>query len=743
MRFGRPIVGLLTLLYLCSPSLGVETTFWQIGSYDEFLQGTLKGISLSKQGDLTLAPEAQAIFSPDEAMSLALAKDADGNIYLGTGHQGKVFRVDRNHKSKLLFTAQEPDIFALAVGPDGNLYAGSSPDGKVYKITPDGKSTVFFEPKTKYIWALEFDAQGKLYVGTGDLGQIYRVDASGKGELFYDTKQSHVMCLRVDHEGNVVAGSEPNGLIYRITPAGKAFVIYQASLPEVHDLAIDADGNIFAATLGGAGSKGSQELLIAPPQNGQGAAVATITVTASASSDNLAKSQTPIPPSKNPSFNRNIPKPQGLPQLELGSGRGALIEIHPDSSVDTLWSANNESIFGLALRGHHVLFTTDSNGRIFDLDTAPNANLRILTETHEALTTRLLTSGDDLYAATSSAATLFQVGGALNREGTYESQVKDTKFISRWGVLAWRGDVPKGSSIEFYARSGNSDHPDATWSDWAGPYTSPQDSVMTSPPARYVQWKAVLHGTGNASPTLDDVTLSFLNQNLAPEIHSFNVSASVERLGAAASAQLANAITVSAGQGISYNITSAATPKMPITLSWQADDPNGDSLLYSIFVKSEDEQEWHLLKDKLTQANYMIDPTALADGKYVAKLVASDEPSNPPSQAKKAELLSAPFWVDNTPPEVEVIKQTSHGDSADIQFSAEDETSPLRDAETSIDGQDWKDIASDDGIVDSRRELFTIHLAHLVPGEHVLSLRASDTSGNIGVGKAVITVPGK
>ena len=125
---------------------------------------------------------------------------------------------------------------------------------------------------------------------------------------------------------------------------------------------------------------------MAPPQNGQGAAVATITVTASASSENLAKSQTPLSPGKNPSFNRNTPKLQGLSQLELGTGRGALIEIHPDSTVDTLWSANNESIFGLALRGHHVLCTTDSNGRIFDLDSSPNANnLRILTQTHEAL----------------------------------------------------------------------------------------------------------------------------------------------------------------------------------------------------------------------------------------------------------------------------------------------------------------------------------------------------------------------
>ena len=173
---------------MASSAFGVETTFWQVGSFDEFLQGTLTGLSLSKQGDVTLAPEAQAIFSPEEALALSLARDSHGNIYVGTGHQGKVFRVSPDKKSSLLLTAQEPDIFALAVGPDGNLYVGSSPEGKVYKVTADGKSSVFYDPKTRYIWALQFDAQGRLYVATGDKGQIFRVDPSGKGEIFFDTQ---------------------------------------------------------------------------------------------------------------------------------------------------------------------------------------------------------------------------------------------------------------------------------------------------------------------------------------------------------------------------------------------------------------------------------------------------------------------------------------------------------------------------------------------------------------------------
>ena len=186
----------------------------------------------------------------------------------------------------------------------------------------------------------------------------------------------------------------------------------------------------------------------------------------------------------------------------------------------------------------------------------------------------------------------------------------------------------------------------------------------------------------------------------------------------------------------------APSGKAPITITWQADDPNGDQLVYALYVKATDEREWHLLKDKIHQSSYTIDPTALADGKYVARLVASDEESNPPNLARTSELLSAPFWVDNTPPDVEVLRQTVTGFAAEVQFAAEGSTSPLQSAETSLDGQDWRHVLSDDGIVDSRKETFTLKLTHLAPGEHVLVLRASDTAGNIGVGKAVIRILG-
>ena len=764
--FMKPVTKLLLLLLAIAiaaplPLAGVGTSVWQVSDFNEFLQGRLTGISISQDGELELAPQAKAIFNPEEALALSLVADRRHNLYLGTGHQGKVFRVTPGGKASLFFKAQEPDVFALAAGPDGDLYVGSSPDGKIYRVTPEGKSSVFYNPNTKYIWAMLFDSQGRLYVATGDQGKVLRVDRTGKGKVFFDSNQTHIMCLAFDHQGNLLAGSVPDGLVYRIDPNGKAFVIYQADLPEIHDLAVDGQGDIYAAALGAQGPKGVP-LMLMPPTPTMTLPTQVMTVTADTQNGPLEESKAPaqkqkkpVPPTEKkrvaPSFIRPGTSGGGITGLLIPHSRGEIIRISLNSAAETLWNSNSESAYGLALLGKKVVFSTDSNGQIFELDpTQFGENLTLLTETHESVATRLLREGDNLYIATSNVAKLFRMGAAAEREGEYESRVNDAKFISRWGVISWRGKAPAGSSIEFYTRSGNSKRPDQTWSDWSGPYRDQDGSQISSPPARYIQWKAAFRGSQSARPALDDVSVAFLNQNLPPDIQSFNVSNAGERTsaGSSPSEPTASAVSVSVTSipQITYADpvqTAQAGARNPVILTWKASDPNGDNLVYSLYVKSGDETKWHLLKDKIKSSSYMIDPSSLADGQYVALLVASDAPSNPPATARKDQMLSSPFWIDNTPPVVSVEHSEVKGSRAVVQFRVEDTISPLHNAQISVGGKGWQEIDSDDGIIDSRIETFTVKADKLAPGEHIITLRAYDVAGNAGVGKAVVEVPGK
>jgi len=140
-----------------------------------------------------------------------------------------------------------------------------------------------------------------------------------------------------------------------------------------------------------------------------------------------------------------------------------------------------------------------------------------------------------------------------------------------------------------------------------------------------------------------------------------------------------------------------------------------------------------LLKDKLRDNFYTIDGATLADGRYVIKVVASDAPDNPPGQKLMGERLSEPVDIDNTPPVVKVVGQPRvTGDSVRIVFTVDDTTGKVKKADASIDGGAWLPVFPDDGIADSGHEVYSVDFGQLAPGEHTISLRSFDTSGNVG-----------
>ena len=178
------IPAFMSLLFLigsgfCASTFAGEPVVWEINSRAELLKGEARGVSVTDTGIVTLAPNLNPVFNTDQAYVWSTAIDAAGNLYLGTGHDGKLFRVGSDGKGSLLYKASELDVTALAVARDGAVFAATSPDGKVYRVTPDGKAEIYFDPADKYIWSLALMGDGSLAVGTGDNGKLYRVRAAG------------------------------------------------------------------------------------------------------------------------------------------------------------------------------------------------------------------------------------------------------------------------------------------------------------------------------------------------------------------------------------------------------------------------------------------------------------------------------------------------------------------------------------------------------------------------------------
>ena len=140
-----------------------------------------------------------------------------------------------------------------------------------------------------------------------------------------------------------------------------------------------------------------------------------------------------------------------------------------------------------------------------------------------------------------------------------------------------------------------------------------------------------------------------------------------------------------------------------------------------------------MLKDKLRDNFYTIDGATLADGRYVIKVVASDGPDNPLGQALTGERLSEPVDIDNTPPVLRAIAPAvSGGGSTQVVFEVDDVTGKIKKGDFSLDGSPWTPLFPEDGIADSGHERYTVVLPPLAAGEHTVSLRAFDGSGNVG-----------
>ncbi len=172
-------------------------------------------------------------------------------------------------------------------------------------------------------------------------------------------------------------------------------------------------------------------------------------------------------------------------------------------------------------------------------------------------------------------------------------------------------------------------------------------------------------------------------------------------------------------------------------VSWQADDPDSDRLVFDLSFRGEGEDQWKILRHDLHDNSVALDGDSLADGRYYFRVRASDRESNP-TGSKEAELTSSPVLIDNTPPVIRLQSSTRQGAAADIVFDAQDTVSALRRAEWSLDGGVWLPIAPVDGILDSRTEQFRLHVANVPAGEHVLVLRVADSAGNTGLAKVVL-----
>ncbi len=741
------------------------TQLWQQSSYESFEAGTPHGVAIRSDGRLESSPVASEVLTTAAADVWSVAVDKRGNIYLGTGSPAMVLKVTPDGKSTPLLQTKDVSVQVVKIGPDGMLYAATLPNGKIYRIDPNGPEVkidnaphpvykqgekapaaegpapnVVFDssalnPKETYIWDLAFDTSGRMYVATGGPANIYRVDLKKPGaapEKFFSSSEQHIRCLLFGRDGTLYAGTDGRGLVYRIDPSGKGFVLFEAPNQEIPSMALDLEGNLYVAALG---EKGKSTL---PPLNVHSGPTMTASITI-------------LLPGSIASSHDSTLVPKGT----------VIYQISPDGAPRQLWASTHDVVYALAwqhnsdARQSGLLVGSGNQGHLYRISLDGSyADLAHLEATDA---TAFAQSDNNLYVATSNTGKLYRLSGGSAGYGdnsTYISPVADAKFSSEWGRPELRGS----GHYDLFARVGNIEQPSEGWTDWLA--INPSAAPPKFPRARYLQWKAVLHGDA----TLRQVGFYYLPQNVAPvvddivvEMHA-RVIPGLNQEGQVAPVQIN--FPAESTDAVIYETQQTSQPLMAVrtpgwaTVRWKAHDENGDHLHYSVYYRGADEANWLPLEQNLSQTYLSFDQNRIPDGYYKLRIIATDAPSHLAGNALTGYKDSTQFLLDTMPPVLSPVQATLSSQSADsihVVFDAQDKLSTIARAYYSVDAGPWQYIDPVGSLSDSMHEHYdftaaipkhagevSLAVQAASPQQHVVAVRVMNRAGNTATGKTVV-----
>lgn len=703
---------LLSAFFLLPSAFAVKTEHWEITTAQDFLKGKLHRLTVSSEGEVRLGYGAAKLGEfAKEIWCSTVARD--GSIYFGTGSPADVYLINKEGQVAKIFETDAIAVTALAVDSRGNVYVATMAEGKIFKI-PAGKKegAEFCRLRAPYVWSLAFDKEDRLYAGTGPDGKLYRIGTDGKAEEWFAGEESNLLSLAIDADGAVLAGGSDRGLLYRISEKGKGLVLHEFSEDEVKSLVVSGH-DLYV---------GVNRQKVKRPR-GTGARRPS-----AAEFEELTQRLTTQfgmrPPTDLSDRTRETP-------LEARAGNvqaGTLYKRNPEGRVDRLTFWETEAVMSLALTADgDVIAGTAGHGRVYRIHGSEKWELLFDLDEQQALTVAVR-DGQLAFVGTGNIGDAYLIEPQRAAEGEYTSEVRDSRFLTTWGNLLWRG----AGAISAVTRTGNTALPDTTWSAWSAPLTNASSKVV-SPRARFIQVRVHLEHT--VEPALQSLSLYSQIQNQKPEITSIELG---EKIKTVPEKIKRDEEKPEDDEKTAEKKPDEPRPKQASTLkrvSWRATSKDGDTLVYRLYYRVEGDAAWVPvpLDKPLKKSEYWWDTESIPDGWYKLKVVASDEESNPAGTALTDESISESVKVDNRRPEV--LNLTF--EAGILKGVARDNLSLIRYLEYSVDGGDWKFFGPKDGVFDDREESFEVK-PEIKPGPHTIAVRATDEEGNIGVEKATV-----
>lgn len=581
------------LVFLIMVTLGfaleaVKVKQFEKKGFSDFQKGKFQNISVDSEGRLILGPRINPLPGPAEEFYFSAATAKNGDLYLGTGHNAAVYKINGAGKTETIFKGEQLDVYALLVTGNGDVIAGTSPNGKVVRIGKDDKVSELFNPEEKFIWDLKEDRQGNIICALGNTGAVYSIQKTGEVENIFMAEDSHITSLYINQDNSILAGSGDRGILYEIKNR-KTKALFDSPLEEIKGITVDNEGNTyFAVVRSFLTPKVSKEIEIGSL---------------------YAKKESE--------------------EKEQSKEKSILYCLQPDGIVEAIWSSNEEFIYALYLDPgtQSVIIGTGNAGRVYRVN--KNGTFAQVYESDSAQVFKIVANGTGYVMIANNTAAITGVENSLNASGTYFSDILDAGIQSRFGRITWNADLTKQSTVSFSVRLGNSDNPDKSWTGWSAPFNDPDNSHINLTGYRFLQTKIVLNATNpSETPYLNGFRIYYLENNLKPQISQIVVRKAAEK----------------------KPLPDNPPPKKYLHVSWLASDPNQDRLNFSLFLKKVSGGDWVQFRDKIQEDWLYLDTELFEDGKYLLKVQANDSPDNTPGWIKNAAKISSPFIIDSTAP---------------------------------------------------------------------------------------------
>ena len=697
----------LMIPVLTSFAVCAEPPVANFASFNDWLGADARGVRIGADGRLKLAPALRRVAQLPEGVVWAAIPDGTGGAYLSAGNEGKLFHYSGG-SMKPLGQVKGGIVFAMVkLGQD--LIVAPSGEGKLFRVTPAGDVKPYADIDAKLVWGLGLLGSEILVAGGGEKGAVLLLARENFSRRLAEVpEETAFTCLVPDGQGGWYLGSHGRGLVLRysgVQTGDRLETLLATGFEEVRSL-VTHEGQLYIGVSNGlttrfaSGSLERREGYLAEPGS---------------------------------------------------STKGAVIRLDKERVPETLWQSNQAQVFALSTWGGQLLVGTGNRSRIFGIPLADRGRdlepFSVLQDLGTAQASALIRAGSDLMVVGSNPAEIHLLSESQATEGTLESRVLKGAPIADWGRAYLDVEAPSGTGVELQYRVGSTETPDGTWTPWTPPLRSGERPNLK--PARFAQFRLKLTSArGGATPMVEGVRLHWANRNLGPLWENIETmppglvitrtappdDIGIERVPVDTQ-KLIPALGYMGSEKRSFRRAAQA-------FVFKVNDPNGDQLQFSLRLIPEKGSPIELEK-AWKERFFTFDTLPIPDGKYRLEVTASDLPSQPFNLAQSSTWRTAPFLVDHTPMAISELAAVPEGEHIRVRFLARDETSILKEAAVSVDGDQWLPIAPEDRVFDMKEERFDV----LIPRDRMrgdrVTVKVVDLSNNEQTASIVIGEVGK